>query len=125
MHEVNEYMSVKNLPNSLKLRVQEFLKIKLKKNIMSETQILESLSESIEQDVLVHNYKNFLENVILLKHLPSHIPPLIISRLKTDIFLPNDVICGIDQAGTCMFFINYGITAVYGKSGKEVIKLRQ
>lgn len=66
--------------------------------------------------------KRLVENVKFFKNLPINLMNRIITSLKTEIFLTNDVIVRATTSGDCMYFISTGTVAVYTKTGQEVRK---
>lgn len=68
----------------------------------------------------MHSCKNLVENVNFFKNLPMTLLIRIVSCLKSEIFLDNDVIIKANTVGDCMYFISTGTVAVYTKSGREV-----
>lgn len=69
----------------------------------------------------MHTCRKLVENVAFFKNLPITLLVRIVSCLKSEIFLPNDVIVKGGAVGDCMYFISTGTVAVYSKTGVEVI----
>lgn len=68
----------------------------------------------------MHSCRKLVENVGFFKNLPLSLLLRIVSCLKTEIFLVNDVIIKANTPGDCMYFISTGTVAIYTKSGREV-----
>lgn len=68
----------------------------------------------------MHVTRNHIERVEFFKHLPEHILMKVVAQLKSEIYLPGDVIISAGTMGTSMFFIYHGTVVVYTPSGKEV-----
>lgn len=68
----------------------------------------------------LHACRKLVENVIFFRNLPLNLLVRIISCLRIEIFLVNDVIIRANTPGASMYFISTGTVAIYTKSGKEV-----
>lgn len=68
----------------------------------------------------MHACKKLVENVIFFRNLPLNLLVRIISCLRIEVFLVNDVIIRANTPGASMYFISTGTVAIYTKSGKEV-----
>lgn len=68
--------------------------------------------------------RKLVESVVFFSNLPIKILVKIISCLKKEIYLPNDVIIRANTIGASMYFISCGSVAVYTKSGKEICHLQ-
>lgn len=49
----------------------------------------------------------------------------VISNLKSEVFLPNDIIVKAGTPGDCMYFLETGTVSVLTRNGKEVIALQK
>lgn len=47
----------------------------------------------------------------------------VISNLKSEVFLPNDIIVKAGTPGDCMYFLETGTVCVLTKNGKEVVEI--
>lgn len=65
--------------------------------------------------------RKLVENVVFFSNLPIKLLVQIISCLKKEIYLTNDIIIKANTIGNSMYFISSGLVAVYTKSGSEVI----
>lgn len=68
----------------------------------------------------MHSCRKLVENVVFFKNLPLTLLVRIVSCLKQEIFLTNDVIVRAKTVGDSMYFIASGTVAIYTVSGKEV-----
>lgn len=68
----------------------------------------------------MHACRKLVENVIFFRNLPINLLVRIISCLRIEVYLVNDVIIRANTPGTSMYFISTGTVAIYTKSGKEV-----
>lgn len=70
----------------------------------------------------MHGCRKLVENVGFFKNLPLSLLVRVVSCLKSEIFLVNDVVVKASTPGDSMYFISTGTVAVYTKTGKEVYK---
>lgn len=68
----------------------------------------------------MHSCRKLVENVAFFKNLPLALIVRIVSSLRSEIFLVNDVIVKANTPGNSMFFIATGTVAVFTNSGREV-----
>lgn len=72
----------------------------------------------------MHACRKLVENVIFFRNLPLNLLVRIISCLKIEVFLVNDIIIRANTPGASMYFISTGTVAIYTKSGKEVCNIK-
>ncbi|KAJ8956732.1 hypothetical protein NQ318_014088 [Aromia moschata] len=75
------------------------------------------------QEILIHASKDHIEKVEIFKQLPEHILMKVVAHLRSEIFLPGDVIVSAGTPGNCMFFIYHGTVAVFTPQGREICHL--
>jgi signal-transduction protein with cAMP-binding, CBS, and nucleotidyltransferase domain len=68
----------------------------------------------------LHNYARLLTNVELFRHLPQIVVTQLIGALRSEIFMPNDVLVKAGARGDALYFVASGTIAVYDNAGKEV-----
>lgn len=61
-----------------------------------------------------------VESVSLFSGLPDNVVGEIIYHLKSEVYLPNDIIVKAGTLGDCMYFLSSGTVAVLTHTGKEV-----
>lgn len=83
-----------------------------------------TLSERLQTEINLHCYTALVENVSILQDLPENIVSEIVAHLKSEIYLPNDVIIKAGTLGDCMYFISSGTVAVSTPTGSEVCHLQ-
>lgn len=67
---------------------------------------------------------NTLEEWVFVKNLPTDVINKLVIRMKSEVYLTNDVIVVAGGLGNCMYFIHYGTVAVYTSTGKELCHLK-
>ncbi|KAJ3646282.1 hypothetical protein Zmor_023875 [Zophobas morio] len=123
IQEIGEYMNYKELPTSIKNRVFRYVEFKFQKNIFKEGDILNTLSKILKQDILLHNCKKMVEKVDFFKGLPGSLILRLVTKLRSEIYLPNDVIVQAGITGNAMYFIYVGSVAVYTIHEQEICHL--
>lgn len=68
----------------------------------------------------MHSCRQLVENVGFFKNLPIALLVRIVSCLRSEVYLVNDVIIKANTPGDSMFFIASGTVAIYTTSGREV-----
>jgi hypothetical protein len=76
--------------------------------------------ETLRQETALRSCRRLIEKVMLFQDLPKKALQSIVSKLKLELYLPNDVIVKAGTQGDCMYFISYGIVAILTPTGKEV-----
>ncbi|XP_074036622.1 potassium/sodium hyperpolarization-activated cyclic nucleotide-gated channel 1 isoform X1 [Leptinotarsa decemlineata] len=121
--QLKEYMRHKQLPAPMRTRILTYYEFKFQKRYFRESEILATISEQLRQEMNMHACKKLVENVIFFRNLPLNLLVRIISCLRIEVFLVNDVIIRANTPGASMYFISTGTVAIYTKSGKEVCHL--
>ncbi|XP_044252718.1 potassium/sodium hyperpolarization-activated cyclic nucleotide-gated channel 1-like isoform X2 [Tribolium madens] len=123
IQEIAEYMNYKELPPPIKKRVFRYVEFKFQKNIFKEADILNTLSKILKQDILLHNCKKMVEKVDFFKGLPGSLILRLVTKLRSEIYLPNDLIVQAGIPGNAMYFIYVGSVAVYTINNQEICHL--
>jgi len=123
MAQVKEYMKNRRLPYSTQHRIVAYYEFCFQHRYFYEAEILNTLSPHMRQEIGMHVCRKLVENVTFFSNLPLSLLTRIVALLKSEIFLPNDVIVRANQPGDCMYFIASGTVAIYTGSGKEVCHL--
>ncbi|EFA08494.1 potassium/sodium hyperpolarization-activated cyclic nucleotide-gated channel 1 [Tribolium castaneum] len=123
LQEIAEYMNYKELPPPIKNRVFRYVEFKFQKNIFKEADILNTLSKILKQDILLHNCKKMVEKVDFFKGLPGSLILRLVTKLRSEIYLPNDLIVQAGIPGNAMYFIYVGSVAVYTINEQEICHL--
>ncbi|XP_011694095.1 PREDICTED: potassium/sodium hyperpolarization-activated cyclic nucleotide-gated channel 1-like [Wasmannia auropunctata] len=123
MAQVKEYMKRRQLPYLTRDRIVDYYEFCFQHRYFYEVEILNTLSPQMRQEIGMHVCRKLVENVTFFSNLPLLLLTRIVALLKSEIFLPNDVIVRANQPGDCMYFIANGTVAIYTVSGKEVCHL--
>lgn len=121
--QLKQYMQHKQLPLESQDRFLSYYEFRYQNNYFRESEILNTVSAQISQEIGMHSCRKLVENVTFFNNLPMSLLVRIVALLRSEIFLTNDVIVRANQPGDCMYFIASGTVAIYTKSGKEVCHL--
>nr|CAH7732556.1 unnamed protein product [Callosobruchus chinensis] len=120
MGEVKEYMMAKELPQDLRNRLSEYYECKMQKKFFSEGKIIDTLSERLRTEMFLHFARKLIEQNHTLKTLPSTTLGVLISYMKSETFLADDIVCTIGKPSDMVFFLSAGTIAVYNKNHLEL-----
>lgn len=123
MAQVKRYMRHRQLPRSTQRRIVAYYEFRFQHQYFRESEILNTLSTQMRQEIGMHACRKLVENVTFFNNLPFLLLARIVTLLKSEIFLTNDVIVRVNQLGDCMYFIANGTVAIYTSSGREVCHL--
>lgn len=121
--QLKQYMRHKQLPYPTQKRIIEYYEFRFQRRFFRESVIIHTLSAQVRHEIRMHSCRKLVESVTFLNNLPLALLGRIVSLLKSEIFLINDVIVRANQPGDCMYFIATGTVAIYTNSGKEVCHL--
>ncbi|KAK4874533.1 hypothetical protein RN001_013893 [Aquatica leii] len=119
MKQLQEFIRYKQLPDCMRKRILQFFDFKFEKSYFKESEILDTLSDNLKQDIVLCICQNLIEKVEFFHELPASLLMRMVKCMKSEIFLQGDVIVKAGGAGECMYFISSGTTAVYTDNGKE------
>lgn len=123
LSQLQAYMSQKHLPMPMQSKVFTFYHYKFMGNFFKENDILSTLSEKLKSEINLNVCSKLVQNVQILRFLPSNMLDLVMANLKSEIYLPNDIIIKAGSIGDAMYFLANGTVAVWTPSGKEVCHL--
>ncbi|CAG9812445.1 unnamed protein product [Phaedon cochleariae] len=123
LQQFKEYMKYKGLPIQIREKMFTYFNFKFQNEFFNEAQINSMVSDILKQEILMHVTKIHLEKAQFFKGIPETVLMKIVSQLKSEIYLPDDVIVTAGTPGTCMYFIYFGTVAVYTAMGKEICHL--
>lgn len=123
MNQLRQFIRYKQLPENMKQRILLFFKFKFENNYYKENEILESLSENLQQDILLQNCQGLIEKVEYFRNLPTNLLLSLVKGMKSEIFISGDEIVKAGAPGNGMYFISSGTAAVFYPNGIEVCHL--
>ncbi|KAL6256964.1 hypothetical protein P5V15_011899 [Pogonomyrmex californicus] len=124
MVQLKQYIKHRQLVYPTQCRIEAYYEFCFQHQYFYEAEILNTLSLQIRQEIDMHVCRKLVENVTFFANLPLSLLTRIVTLLKSEIFLTNDVIVRANQPGDCMYFIASGTVAIYTRTGKEVCHLQ-
>ncbi|XP_058446188.1 potassium/sodium hyperpolarization-activated cyclic nucleotide-gated channel 2-like [Malaya genurostris] len=118
--QLQAYMKMKQFPVEMKNRLLYYYEKKFEKCYFAEEKILQTLSNSLRNQIVDHNASRFFEQVFVLRDVPRHILLPLVRSMEKEIYLPNDMVIKAGTSTSKVYFIQYGSVAVYTQSGKEI-----
>lgn len=123
IRQLKQYMRHKQLPRRTQRRIINYYEFRFLRRYFHESDIINTLSLQLRQEIIMHSCRKLVENVTFFNNIPFALLNHIVTLLKSEIFLTNDVIIRANDPGNCMYFIGSGTVAVYTISGKEICHL--
>lgn len=120
IHQLNEYMRDKQLPEDLRKRLLLYYKSRFHMRYFRESIILSALSEQQRTELFLFSCKELIESAKVFQGIPKTFIGSLMSHLKNEVYLTNDVILKAGARAECMFFIDKGTVAEVLGTGKEV-----
>lgn len=120
MVQLNKYTSCNRLPSSTRAKLKNNYDYRFRKRYFNEREILQAISTTLRQQIMIHNTRQLVENSPFFENLPSFLTLRIISILSIELYLEYDVIYSVGEIGTSVIFITSGSVAYYSSSGKEI-----
>ncbi|XP_011307578.1 potassium/sodium hyperpolarization-activated cyclic nucleotide-gated channel 1-like [Fopius arisanus] len=125
MNQISAYTRQKQLPPHMKKRLEDYYAYRFRNAYFRERKILSTLSSRLREEIILHSCRRLVENVILFRDLPDETILAIVTSLKFELYLPDDVIVKAGTQGDCMYFLNNGTVAVFTPTGQEVCHLEE
>ncbi|CAG5107469.1 Similar to HCN1: Potassium/sodium hyperpolarization-activated cyclic nucleotide-gated channel 1 (Oryctolagus cuniculus) [Cotesia congregata] len=125
MSQILAYTRQKQMPHYMRKRIESYYSYRFKNSYFREKKILSNLSEILREEITIYSCRRLIENLILFRNLPKDVITSIVSRLKFEIYLPNDLIFKAGNYGDCMFFLSSGTVALFTPTGKEICHLTE
>ncbi|KAK4885905.1 hypothetical protein RN001_002176 [Aquatica leii] len=123
VRQLRQFMGHRQLPEHMQRRLLTYYKFRFQKSYFRESEILSTISGQLRQEIVMHSCRKLVENVAFFNNIPFTLLARIVSCLRSEVFLVNDVIVRAATAGNSMFFIASGTVAVYTSSGREICHL--
>ena len=124
LDELDMKLENNNIPQSVRDRIHLYYDFYWKKQkIFQNLSDFSKLSESLKREILFHTHKEIVVNVPLFKELEPVEVLRIIQRLKTQIYLPQDLIINEGEKGTEMYFLNEGLAEILIKKEEKTLSI--
>jgi len=111
--QIQEYMSYRQLPESVKKRVANYYEHKYHQGRFFEEQnILAEISHPLRNEIVNHTCRDLVNSVPFLKSAPAAFVTSLLNKLTFDVYLSGDIIVKEGTVGSHMFFIRKGTVDV-------------
>ncbi|KAL6432461.1 hypothetical protein ACFW04_006804 [Cataglyphis niger] len=123
INQVKAYTRQKQLLPHMKKRLLAYYHYRFKNTYFRSKRILSELTEPLREEIALESCRRLIENVSIFKNLPKNVLQSIVKNLKSELYLPNEVIIKAGTQGDCMYFLSFGTVAVLTPTGKEMCHL--
>ncbi|KAL3273778.1 hypothetical protein HHI36_015205 [Cryptolaemus montrouzieri] len=124
LDQLNEFMTHKKLTAGTRQRLLAFYEYKFQGKFVKESKIQNILSDRLKKEINFYNSNKLVKQVEMFQDIPTKILAEILSNLKVEVFLPNDIIIKSGTPVESMYFLSNGTVCVTTASGREVCHLR-
>jgi len=97
--------------------------VSLPDNLFNEEEILSNLSSVLRGELQMFNCQHLVCRVPIFQGIPTEVIQEIVGALKSEVYLPRDVILWENSLGDSMYFIQRGAVEVLTTSGRVVSHL--
>ncbi|CAH1374540.1 hypothetical protein MTP99_007198 [Tenebrio molitor] len=125
LQEISQYMTYRQIPPDLKEKIIRYVEFKYQKRILKEAEIMSTLSESLREEIMLHNCRVMVARVEFFRDMPQVILMKVLSRLRPEVYLKNESIYQCGSIATAMYFIYIGGVTIYSNKGKELMTLAE
>ncbi|KAK5647175.1 hypothetical protein RI129_002067 [Pyrocoelia pectoralis] len=123
LHEFVEYGNKKGVPVKMKNRVFEYLEHTYQKRYFQEKIILNTLSDRLRAELLLQDFKRLVEKVQMFQAFSKSTVGMLISHLRREVFLKNDIVFKLGPQCDAVRFISHGTVAFILENGMEIAHL--
>ncbi|XP_050511951.1 potassium/sodium hyperpolarization-activated cyclic nucleotide-gated channel 2-like [Diabrotica virgifera virgifera] len=120
MTQFKEYISYRGLPLKIKEKIMVYFNFKFENYFYNERHINYLVSTTLREQIMINLVHNYLTKADILKTLPRNILVKLVTKLRSEIFLPDDIIVLAGKPASSMYFVYYGTLAVYNATGLEI-----
>ncbi|KAG5885088.1 hypothetical protein JTB14_003962 [Gonioctena quinquepunctata] len=121
--EVETYLKAKMIPMALRNKIHEMYEFVHRQGLFQNNKIDDLMSTTLKQEFNLFELQKLIQSVTILSELPKEVVKNVVSKLKMNIYMPNETILHSGAIGSNMYFISSGTVAVYTHSGREVCHL--
>ncbi|XP_078697615.1 potassium/sodium hyperpolarization-activated cyclic nucleotide-gated channel 2-like isoform X2 [Branchiostoma floridae x Branchiostoma belcheri] len=122
--QVEEYMQYRKLPVHLRTRIQDYYEYRYQGKVFDEDNILEELSIPLREEVINYNCRSLVKAVPFFANANPEFVTDVVTKLKYEVFQPDDFIIREGTFGDKMYFILGGTVDVLTADGEVVTTLQ-
>ncbi|KAJ8000320.1 hypothetical protein DPEC_G00203610 [Dallia pectoralis] len=118
--QVEQYMSFHKLPADVRQRIHEYYEIRFQGKMFDEDSILGELSDPLKEEIVSYNCRGLVANMPLFANTDPHFVTVILTKLRFEVFQPNDFIIREGTLGRKMYFVQHGCVTVLPRGKKDI-----
>uniref|UniRef100_H3CQ03 Hyperpolarization activated cyclic nucleotide gated potassium channel 1 n=1 Tax=Tetraodon nigroviridis TaxID=99883 RepID=H3CQ03_TETNG len=118
--QVEQYMSFHKLPADMRQKIHDYYEHRYQGKIFDEDNILSELNDPLKEEIVNFNCRKLVATMPLFANADPNFVTGMLSKLKFEVFQPNDYIIREGTVGKKMYFIQHGVASVITKSNKEM-----
>uniref|UniRef100_A0AAV2MD70 Cyclic nucleotide-binding domain-containing protein n=1 Tax=Knipowitschia caucasica TaxID=637954 RepID=A0AAV2MD70_KNICA len=117
--QVEQYMSFHKLPADVRQKIHEYYEHRFQGKMFDEENILGELSEPLKEEIVSFNCRSLVANMPLFANADPNFVTAVLTKLRFEVFQPNDFIIREGTVGRKMYFIQHGRVSVLTRGNKE------
>ncbi|XP_065126672.1 uncharacterized protein [Paramisgurnus dabryanus] len=117
--QVEQYMSFHKLPADVRQKIHEYYEHRYQGKMFDEENILGELSEPLKEEIVSFNCRSLVANMPLFANADPNFVTAVLTKLKFEVFQPNDFIIREGTVGRKMYFIQHGRVSVLTRGNRE------
>uniref|UniRef100_A0AAY4C714 Cyclic nucleotide-binding domain-containing protein n=1 Tax=Denticeps clupeoides TaxID=299321 RepID=A0AAY4C714_9TELE len=118
--QVEQYMSFHKLPADMRQKIHDYYEHRYQGKIFDEDSILSELNDPLKEEIVNFNCRKLVATMPLFANADPNFVTGMLSKLKFEVFQPNDYIIREGTVGKKMYFIQHGVASVITKFNKEM-----
>ncbi|KAI1904842.1 hypothetical protein AGOR_G00009830 [Albula goreensis] len=118
--QVEQYMSFHKLPADMRQKIHDYYEHRYQGKIFDEDNILSELNDPLKEEIVNFNCRKLVATMPLFANADPNFVTGMLSKLKFEVFQPNDYIIREGTVGKKMYFIQHGVASVITKMNKEM-----
>ncbi|XP_076844942.1 potassium/sodium hyperpolarization-activated cyclic nucleotide-gated channel 1 [Brachyhypopomus gauderio] len=118
--QVEQYMSFHKLPAEMRQKIHDYYEHRYQGKIFDEENILNELNDPLKEEIVNFNCRKLVATMPLFANADPNFVTGMLSKLKFEVFQPNDYIIREGTVGKKMYFIQHGVASVITKHNKEM-----
>ncbi|KAK7158396.1 hypothetical protein R3I93_009571 [Phoxinus phoxinus] len=117
--QVEQYMSFHKLPSDVRQKIHEYYEHRYQGKMFDEDNILGELSDPLKEEIVSFNCRSLVANMPLFANADPNFVTAVLTKLKFEVFQPNDFIIREGTVGRKMYFIQHGRVSVLTRGNRE------
>ncbi|XDV38375.1 hypothetical protein PO909_007801 [Leuciscus waleckii] len=113
-------MSFHKLPADMRQKIHDYYEHRYQGKIFDEDSILNELNDPLKEEIVNFNCRKLVATMPLFANADPNFVTGMLSKLKFEVFQPNDYIIREGTVGKKMYFIQHGVASVITKFNKEL-----